>query len=236
MDQPRLEPGITAVAALDEPVRRQLYDYVCAQTQPVTRDRAAAALGIGRSLAAFHLDKLAANGLLDVDFRRVSGRTGPGSGRPAKLYRRSGRQVQVTLPPRQYELAARLLAAALADIEHTHRRAGHAVRNAARARGEQFAQLVRARIGRSRSIAATERALLNVLRDLGYQPHTRDNTIHLANCPFEALARSHTELICGMNLELLRSLTDALPRLRITPQLDPAPDRCCVTFARTAAH
>src|SRR3954451_7381742 len=92
---------ISAIAAHTEPIRRALYAYVVARPASVGRDEAAEAVGITRELAAFHLDKLLEEGLLDVEFRRLSGRTGPGAGRPAKLYHPSRRQVQVILPERR---------------------------------------------------------------------------------------------------------------------------------------
>jgi predicted transcriptional regulator len=101
---------LRAVAALGEPARRTLYAYVAAQDRPVSRDEAAGATGMKRPTAAFHLDRLVADGLLEVAFARLSGRTGPGAGRTAKLYARSGRQFAVSLPPRRYELAGEVLA------------------------------------------------------------------------------------------------------------------------------
>ena len=99
--------------ALADPVRRELYRWVVAQAEPVSRDQAASGAGVPRHTAKFHLDRLVADGLLETEFRRLTGRRGPGAGRPAKLYRRSARQVSLTLPPRQYELAAQIMAAAL---------------------------------------------------------------------------------------------------------------------------
>src|SRR4051794_12135317 len=105
--------AIDEIAVLVDPVRRRVYSHVSEQTEPVGRDATAAALGIGRPLAAFHLDRLVEAGLLDVTYRRLSGRTGPGAGRPSKLYARSRRDVSVSVPARRYELAARLFADAL---------------------------------------------------------------------------------------------------------------------------
>src|SRR3954468_20644750 len=116
------EQQVAGVAALNDPVRRSLYVFICISTEPVSREQAAAAVGVQKPLAAFHLDKLADEGLLDFEFRRLTGRTGPGAGRPAKLYRRSDRQIDVSLPPRQYDLAAHLLAAAVDTAERTGRR------------------------------------------------------------------------------------------------------------------
>ena len=108
-----LDDQLGSLQPLHHPVRRSLYRYVAGQPGEVSRDQAASAVGVQRSLAAFHLDNLVEGGLLEASYRRLNGRTGPGAGRPAKLYRRSERQYQVSLPPRQYELAAVLLAEAL---------------------------------------------------------------------------------------------------------------------------
>src|SRR6476660_3406874 len=96
-----------AIASLDEPARRALYEWVASSGRAVGRDEAAAAAGVSRALAAFHLDRLVKDGLLIPEYRRLSGRTGPGAGRPAKLYRRAPREVSVTLPARRSETAAR---------------------------------------------------------------------------------------------------------------------------------
>ncbi|HWF81396.1 MAG TPA: transcriptional regulator, partial [Streptosporangiaceae bacterium] len=109
------ESGIAAVGGLDDPVRRRLYVYVSGRDEAVGRDEAAAAVGIGRPLAAYHLDKLVDLGLLTASYQRPTGRRGPGAGRPAKLYAISGREFSVSIPPREYELAARLLAQAVND-------------------------------------------------------------------------------------------------------------------------
>jgi predicted ArsR family transcriptional regulator len=101
---------ISVIAVLDDPVRRRLYDYVTGQDHAVSRSEAAQAAGIQRTLAAFHLDRLAEAGLVDVTFRRPAGRAGPGAGRPAKLYRRTAAEHQVSVPPRDYRGAAELLA------------------------------------------------------------------------------------------------------------------------------
>src|SRR5919199_2037765 len=114
-----LDQRIAGIASLGEPMRRSLYLFVSHSTHDVSRDEAAEALGISRALAAFHLDKLAEEGLLETRFQRLTGRTGPGAGRPAKLYRRSSRQFEISLPPRSYELAARLFARTLSNAgEH----------------------------------------------------------------------------------------------------------------------
>jgi predicted ArsR family transcriptional regulator len=208
---------VCGVAALAEPARRALYRYVVGRPEPVSREQAAAGTGLPRHVAKFHLDRLVADGLLDVEFRRLSGRRGPGAGRPAKLYRRADRQIAVTLPPRQYELAARILATA---VEHAAGApVGDAVEAAAAAAGREIG-----------AVAGPVRALDDVVALLaghGYEPRLEETAVVLANCPFHALARDHTALVCGMNLHLLTALLDAVAP-GTTARLDPAPGRCCV--------
>src|SRR6476660_6398579 len=103
--EPNLPDPVSAIATLDEPNRRRLYDYVASRHEGVGRDEAAAASGMSRELASFHLDRLVEAGLLTTEFRRLNGRSGPGAGRPAKLYRRSPGDVLASFPTRRYERA-----------------------------------------------------------------------------------------------------------------------------------
>jgi predicted ArsR family transcriptional regulator len=123
---------VSAVAALAEPTRRRLYEHVVRQPRPVGRDDVAEALGVPRATTAFHLDRLVADGLLDVHFERRTGRTGPGAGRPAKLYRRSDTAVEVSLPERRYDLAGELLASALDEADRSGERPRAALERRAR--------------------------------------------------------------------------------------------------------
>jgi predicted ArsR family transcriptional regulator len=134
MSSPQDDPALASVSSLSDPVRAQLYDFVATSAEPVGRDEAAAAVGIGRAIAVYHLDKLVESGLLTASYRRPPGRRGPGAGRPAKFYARSGREFTVTVPPREYELAAHLLAQAVAADQDGASRA--ALRDAAREFGE----------------------------------------------------------------------------------------------------
>jgi predicted ArsR family transcriptional regulator len=213
---------VAAVAALAEPTRRRLYDHVVQQAQPVTRDEAAAALELPRATAAFHLDRLVEEGLLDIGYERRTGRTGPGAGRPAKLYRRGECSVSVSLPERRYDLAGRLLADAMADAERSGEQPRAALERRARQRGRELGA----------DAAATgvpgEQAVLRVLEGQGFEPRVEDGVVTLANCPFHALAQEHTELVCGMNLHLLDGVLESVPGTRLVARLQPAPGRCCV--------
>ena len=121
------------MSCLDDRVRGRLYAFVSGRSEPVGRDEAAAAVGIGRALAVYHLDKLVESGLLTASYRRPPGRGGPGAGRPAKVYARSGGEFMVTVPPREYQLAARLLVQAVAADRSGQARA--ALHDAARQLG-----------------------------------------------------------------------------------------------------
>ena len=221
---------ISAIAALNEPIRRALYSYIVERPDPVGRDEAAEAAGITRELAAFHLDKLLEEGLLDVEYRRLSGRSGPGAGRPAKLYHPSRRQVQVSLPDRRYELAAQLMAAALED-EGSDPAA--ALDNVARRFGESLGVEARRQMGRRASQSRLLDTACAVLRDQGFEPMRNDAEIRLRNCPFDRVAKEHVSLVCGMNLALAQGLVAGLGAAGVSVRLDPMPGTCCVAFAAT---
>ncbi|MGW7410462.1 helix-turn-helix transcriptional regulator [Streptomyces sp. NPDC054833] len=207
--------AVSAVAALDEPTRRRLYDHVVRQPGPVSRDEAAEALGLARQTAAFHLDRLADESLLDVVYERRSGRTGPGAGRPAKLYKRSSAQVTVSLPERHYELAGRLLAQALEESEATGEPVRSVLHRKAHELGTQLA-------------GPGQADVFAVLEDNGFEPRCEGDAIVLDNCPFHALAREHTQTVCGMNLHLLRGVLEGLAESGLQACLAPSPGHCCV--------
>jgi predicted ArsR family transcriptional regulator len=218
---------LDALALLGEPIRRRLYEYVVGQAEAVDRDRAAAAVEIGRSLAAFHLDRLVGGGLLDVEYHRRSGRTGPGAGRPAKFYLRAAeRQVEVSLPPRRYGLAAEILAD---GIERTAEPdAIDFVLESARATGERLA-------ASAAGGPAGPESLMAVLATNGYEPApAADGLIRLQNCPFHALAQRHRLLTCSMNLALLQSVATAIPTASVNAEPHPADGFCCVAFVPIA--
>jgi predicted ArsR family transcriptional regulator len=224
---------VSGVGALAEPARRALYLYVVAQPEPVSRDQAAAGAGLPRHTAKFHLDKLVADGLLDTEYRRLSGRRGPGAGRPTKLYRRSSRQVTVTLPPRHYDLAGQVLARAVEDAARDGVPVLQAVQRAAVDAGHRLGAAQRPRDEGSAAASGDAAALddiVAVLRAHGYEPRVQGHRMVLANCPFHALAREHTSLVCGMNLHLITALLDELGHRDVLAGLDPAPQRCCVTL------
>ncbi|TCC44867.1 transcriptional regulator [Kribbella pittospori] len=229
MDDSR-EAQILAVAALEEPTRRRLYDHVIRQASPVTRDDAAAALGLPRSTAAFHLDRLVEEGLLEVIFERRTGRTGPGAGRPAKLYQRSSRPVAVLLPERRYDLAGGLLAAAIEESEGS----GESPRTALNRRARQVGTDLAATIRDASGGTAGRAEMTDLLEEQGFEPRTEGDTVVLVNCPFHALARQYTGLVCEMNLCLLEGLLAGLAIPHLKAHLEPRPDHCCVQLQTDA--
>jgi predicted ArsR family transcriptional regulator len=226
MDWPDLEQQVTAIATLAEPVRRALYLYVISRPTAVSRDEAAQAVGISRSLAAFHLDRLATVGLLDVSYRRLTNRTGPGAGRPAKLYRRIQRTFELSLPPRRYEFLAHLFALTL---EQTLPPSSQALEETAHGIGIKLGAQARENIDpeASRDVLLTTAETL--LAAYGFQPcRATNSTLLLCNCPFDRLAKEHRELVCGMNLALIRGLLEGLRLEGIETEFFPQPDMCCV--------
>jgi predicted ArsR family transcriptional regulator len=234
-ERDEFDQQVDRLAVLGEPIRRALYRYVIIQPDPVGREQAAAAVGVAPHVAKFHLDKLEADGLLDSEYSRPPGRNGPGAGRPAKRYRRSMRELSVSLPERRYDLAARVMARAITDSTASASPVAEALHGAAVVEGRQLADRVNARLGRRRGPAACGRAITGVLADYGYEPRTVDDVITLANCPFHALAREHADLVCGMNLDLLTGMLDSCDSGGVRARLDPAPGRCCVTLDRRTA-
>ncbi|MGH8837724.1 MAG: helix-turn-helix transcriptional regulator [Jiangellaceae bacterium] len=222
-EQRPLADRVAAVTALDDPVRRALLDLVSRSDTAVSRDKAAETLRLTRRAAAFHLDRLADEGLLTVEFRRLTGRSGPGAGRPSKLYRRAADEVAVTIPERRYDLAGELLAAAV----EASTRSGEPARDA----------LMRLATDAGRGMGADSGSFENVLEDNGFEPRPDgDGGIVLGNCPFHRLARRHTDIVCHLNLELLRGAAEGADDHEHTVVLDPEVGRCCVRAVRRGAR
>lgn len=204
---------IAAVTSLSDPARLQLYELVSRSGEAVSRDAAAQAVGLSRSTTAFHLDRLAAEGLLEVEYRRLSGRTGPGSGRPAKLYRRSAGEVSVSIPERHYDVAGHLLASAIERSMDT----GEPVKDALGAIADDA----------GRTLGEGSESLSASLEANGFEPMADGDDIVLGNCPFAALAREHTGLVCDVNFHLVRGMEQAAPDSH-TILSEPGAGRCCV--------
>lgn len=214
---------VTKLGTLADPVRRALYRFVADQPGAVSRDQAADGIDVPRHTAKFHLERLVDEGLLVTEFRRLTGRTGPGAGRPAKLYRRSRKEVAVSLPHRRYDLAAAVLADAvertLAGVEM-----GTAIDEAAREAGSRAAESV----GKGDATATELDRVADALAPFGYEPRL-DEALTLQNCPFDRLVGDHTDLVCGMNLTFVDAIAGALGCSGVQTEPEPAGGGCCVS-------
>ena len=203
-------------------MRRRLYEVVTRQAGPVGRDEAASAAG--RALAVYHLDKLVESGLLTAFYQRPAGRSVPGAGRPAKLYARAEREFTVTVPPREYELAARLLVQVVESDPSG--RSGTALREAAHRLGTDLGSRFRLDEARDGPPGREERAGAAGIR----AERGDDGVIRLRNCPFHRLVERHRDVVCGMNLALVEGLVAGLEANGWHPALDPRPGHCCVAI------
>jgi predicted ArsR family transcriptional regulator len=225
-----LERRISGIAALDHPLRRDLYRLLSEHDGWVSRDEASEALRVPRSVAAFHLDKLVEAGVADINFERTTGRTGPGAGRPAKLYRRGSQELAASVPERRYDLAGSLLASAIAEAESSGALIGECLTAAARAAGRIIGEEAAAAIGPLTKREDRRNAALDVLARHGYEPVLgKRGEIALVNCPFHRLAEEHRSLVCGMNLDFLAGLLEGMgPADRLDAHFQPEPGYCCV--------
>ncbi|HJU81368.1 MAG TPA: helix-turn-helix domain-containing protein [Acidimicrobiia bacterium] len=198
---------LDVVATLGEPLRRALYEFVIAASEPVSRDEAAEALDVSRQVAAYHLDRMADDGLLEVEFRRLGGRAGPGAGRPSKLYRRSNETYDVSIPPRRYELAARILL------------------EVARDRGFEEGALAAA--AHRAGVEIGENGLDSALSATGYEPAEENGEIRFRNCPFHVLREQDRNATCGLNLALVEGLIEGSGS-DVEAVLAPEEGYCCV--------
>lgn len=220
---------LAALAVLLEPTRATLYRYVAGEPHPVSRDEAARTVGITRAKAAFHLDKLVDAGLLRVEYRRLSGRGGRGAGRPAKLYQRSRHRFDVSVPPRNPELLARLLMESLArtDLAPT--------REASYRFGHMLGVRARRRIRHAPGVERLARCVDEVADELGFQPITKAQQTWARNCPFAPLSREAPEVVCQTALAILAGARDGIGAVDVGVTRQERPDWCCVILTRAAA-
>jgi predicted ArsR family transcriptional regulator len=213
---------VTKLGVLADPVRRALYRFVAEHPDPVSRDQAADGVEVARHTAKFHLDRLVEEGLLVAEFKRLTGRSGPGAGRPAKVYRRAAKEVTVSVPSRRYDLAGQVLADA---VERTlagspmDEALDDAARNAARIVVEASPPKAGSELGRVR----------DVLADYGYEPRSEGGELVLGNCPFDRLASDHRGVVCGLNHAFIGAVVDRLecPGVKVDPVV-PGEMLCCV--------
>jgi predicted ArsR family transcriptional regulator len=204
-----------------------MYAFIRQARRPVTREQAAAAVGISRKLAAFHLDKLVGAGLLQARYQAAGGIRKVG--RTPKVYEPAALDIRISIPQRQHDILADvLLDAVLADGETESPREA-AVRVASE-RGADIGARERAqarpgRLGPERGLTLAS----GVLERYGFEPAREAPTcVRLRNCPFHPLAARASELVCGMNQAFLTGLLAGLQAPAVQAVLDPRPGECCV--------
>ncbi len=220
------EAGLAAAAVLADDLRRRMYAFIRRADGPVTRGEVAAEIGISRKLAAFHLDKLAAAGLLRTSFARPGGLRR--AGRTPKRYAPAEVDVQVSIPPREHTLLAGILVDAVRTTADDG--ATQAALRVAGQRGRELGQAERAAIRPGR--LGAERALTlagGFLDRSGFEPvRAAPTVVLLRNCPFHPLADQARELVCGINHAFLSGFLDGLGARSATAVLHPSPGHCCV--------
>jgi predicted ArsR family transcriptional regulator len=209
------DDDLQALGLLQDPVRRSLYDAVAAGGGEVGRTEAAQAAGVSRTLAGHHLDKLVEAGLLESGFRPQE-RKGPGSGRPAKVYRRAAGERSVSLPPRDYVSLASVLAEVVDELG-----------------AEERAERAARRAGRRLAGRHDGEPVESVLRGRGYEPYPDGEALRMRNCPFHVLSHEQPLLVCSMNLALCQGLLEGLGDDPGRVRLDPRPGECCVALSKT---
>jgi predicted ArsR family transcriptional regulator len=223
-----LDAQLARLSAFGEAQRRALYAVVARERRAISRDEAAAAVGISRPLAAYHLDRLVDDGLLEVRFERRTGRRGPGAGRPAKLYQRSADAVELSVPARDYGFIAELLAKAVErDASET---AQVALQDVAKEAGASSVAKVSRKDSDNRLAE-----LRRTLSERGYEPYADNGELRLRNCPYHRLVAHHRDLVCTANLAFISGMAEHLGLgQELRPRLDPKPGECCVSIARAS--
>ncbi|MGH3427797.1 MAG: helix-turn-helix transcriptional regulator [Mycobacteriales bacterium] len=227
LKEPQVDSAIRAVAALEDDLRRGMYAFIRATRRPVTRDEAAASVGISRKLAGFHLYKLVAAGLLRTSYEAVDGIRKVG--RSPKVYQPTEADVAVTIPQREHSVLADILIDAVLT-EGEDENAQQAAMRVAERRGENIGTAEReltrpGRLGAERALTMAE----GILKRHGFEPARENPTcVRLRNCPFHPLAGKAPDLVCGVNHAFLTGMLTGLEAASVRAELVPRPGECCV--------
>ena len=224
----RKEGDIAAIASLGDDLRRRMYEVVRERGRPTSRDEIAQSGGVSRKLAAFHLDKLAERGLLTVSYSRPPGRSGRGAGRTSKYYEPSDRQLEVSIPERQYDVMGSILLGAI-ESQGPGERTEVAAHRVAHETGEAIGRVERRlrrlpRPGAERTLTVAR----EVLADCGYEPYVDEGDVRMRSCPFHALAEQNRDIVCSLNRELIDGVVAGLGNSSVQVHLDPKAGECCV--------
>lgn len=92
-----------ALQAVGAPELREALVFVRRSEGPVSADDLAATQGVHRNVARRRLDRLTEAGLLLSRSERLTGRSGPGAGRPAKVYVPAPETRAIEFPARHHD-------------------------------------------------------------------------------------------------------------------------------------
>ena len=212
---------IVRLCVLDDPVRRAAYLAVRNADRPVTRAEVADEAGISVRLATFHLEKLLSEAFVEATYDRDEQPVGVGH--PAKRYRPTSLELEVSIPPRRYDLAAEILADVLEDDSLD--RLGQTLEDVAAEYGREVGRRARSRNGDSR--------LMSALRAMGYEPAASDEELILRNCPFRHVAQASPDVICRMNAAFVAGVLVGVRARAVRAVLSPSTERCCVLVAQS---
>jgi predicted ArsR family transcriptional regulator len=214
-----LDETVIRLCLLNDPARWAAYLAVRDAGGPLTRAEVAEEVGISVKLAAFHLEKLVSEGFLETTYERVEHPAVVGH--PAKRYRPSGLELEVSIPPRRYDLAAEILAEAM-DDGSTGPPQGTL---------DDVAAEYGRRVGASAEEHNGDSRLITALRIVGYEPTTTGEDVVLRNCPFRHVAQVNPEVICRMNVAFVAGVLEGVQAPSLHAVLSPSSERCCVVVA-----
>lgn len=167
--------SLTSLAAFGDATRRRMFELIRHERRPMTREEVADGLGISRKLAAFHLDKLVAAGLLQARYEPPTGIRKVG--RRPKVYEPTGEAIAVSIPQRRYGMLADVLTEAVLT-ETDDESARDAALRVAYARGEALGGAERQRVRPGR--LGAERGLgmaADTLEEFGFEPERTTPTL-----------------------------------------------------------
>jgi predicted ArsR family transcriptional regulator len=171
------------ISALQDPTRRQiLLDFYVHRPEWTTAE-VAEAVGVHRTVAHSHLERLVSLGYLVSSPRRGMG------GKPAKVYRLTERQIDLSYPVRRFARLAALLAQALGGTPQGSK--------AARRAGRRYgASLVTEPAGSLPSALAQ-------LSGLGAEYVRTDNEVLARNCIFRQACEQAQDIVCELHAGIL---------------------------------
>lgn len=229
MDSAALDRSIgDLTASLGDPTRRAIYIAVRQSAEPVTSSSIAELFRLHPNVARHHLDRLAADGYLQVTHRRPSGRSGPGAGRPAKCYEATGKPIDLHFPAQRPDLLLDLLSRVIDGVGASN------VAEVAEAVGREYGSSLAAEIGEpdAPGYATAVTAVARAMRGIGFQtePEPDSRRILTSHCPFGEAATDHPEVFCSLDRGIVAGMMGAMRQVCepvLTPHRNLSED--CVT-------